>query len=260
MRLRRAAGSLIVRPGLDWIPRRQPSSNGPPRPVGALGQTPAIMLYRNVSAYFTRRLVARLACATLHGQKAPTNRSRISAWDRKDAMPPDRLGQFTALCRAMLPPLAWPPVAAATQLRLELGPSTAHTVRTAPVDARGENTIAIRSVGVVACGLRPGVWESLRQAALPAWASRTLQRARGVPQMLGGTLHGPIPAGPNWLDWIPTSPSSQTQCRRPGETAAKYPRHVCQAGGNRRSPCFEWPQGGKTAWTFPKTWNTLVDE
>src|SRR5690606_20871984 len=77
MPLRRAAGSLIVRPGLDWILRRQPPQTGP-RPVGALGQPPAIMLYRNVSAYFTLRLVAHLACATLHGQK----RQRIEAGSR----------------------------------------------------------------------------------------------------------------------------------------------------------------------------------
>jgi hypothetical protein len=248
MRLRRAAGSLIVRPGLDWIPRRQPSSNGPPRTVGALGQTPAIMLYRNVSAYFTRRLVARLACATLHGQKAPTNRSRISAWDRKDAMPPDRLGQFTAFmssdagsvglatsrrCNATAP-LARP---------FHCAHGTYGTPRGRPGRKHHRDS---QCVCVAASGLRPGVWGSLRPAALPAWASMDPGRCNepgGCRRCSAVLCMAPSPRGPTGSTGSPQARPARPNAGDPARQRRNTPGTFCQAGGNRRSPCFEWPQG-----------------
>lgn len=70
------------------------------------------------------------------------------------------------------------------------------------------------------------VWEASPLPA-PSWGPRTLQRAQGVPQMLGGILHGPIPLGPKLASGSPHA----SNCIRPGGTAAKYPKHVVPSRG-----------------------------
>jgi hypothetical protein len=174
-------------------------------------------------------------CATLHG----TNIQRIEAGSRHDGEgcnAPDRLGQFTMLCRAMLHPLAWPPFLlphgerrARGLSRVQLGHSTASGAPRSggwmglwrPREPQGGLRVVARGVTPQSeAGPRPGHWQGLGSwgrfcgGCGSAWAASSLWAAPGVATSQGGAADArrysacPIPAGPSG------APPPQGQCRQ----------------------------------------------
>lgn len=223
-------------------------------------------------------------CATPPANRASESKRELGMAARA-CNAPDRLGQFGYLCRAMHAASCWP-LLASVGLRwpdhhLQLLPPRGAT-GAAGCDSRSAlpprvyGAPAPRSGGDMGMVARGGAWSGVEPRASPgdweswnpsaawerAWLALAPKRCNGP----GGRRRcsavfcmAPSPRGERGARLDPRKPNpmqaNADQCTRSGGTAAKYPQaRFCQVGGNRGSPCFEWP-AEPTAALSSKTWN-----